>query len=218
MTAMRLAAETTVSGNASECVAAATLRGAIDCLERLELSGTPPDAGDLADWTARAGDAVDAAERAAGDAAAGGGSDAAAATRLAAAELAACAAYVVFVARRWRDAAAEFVSGRAGNRAGADAEVEGSSPSGAAAGFDADAERRRALRVLGDATATALARLVGGDGAVAFRRRSGAARAATLARRFASWSTPPPRRFASRRLPGRGIPSWTIGARRWLAR
>mgnify|MGYP004048890739 CR=1 FL=1 len=170
---MRLAAETTVSGNASECVAAATLRGAIDCLERLELSGTPPDADDLADWTARAGDAVDTAERAAGDASAGGGSDAAAATRLADAELAACAAYVVFVARRWRDAAAEFASGRAVNRAGADAEVEGSN------GVE-DAERRRALRVLGDATATALARLVGGDGAVAFRRRSGAARAATL--------------------------------------
>ena len=108
------------------------------------------------------------------DVAGGGGSDAASDTA-GSEELAACAALAVFVARRWRDAAGEFASGRVENRG-----VEGSNPSGDSSGSDEDATRRERLRVLGDATVSALARLVGGDGAVAFRRRSGAARAATL--------------------------------------
>ena len=181
MAAMRLAAEMDGSGNASGgrgCVAAATLREAVDRYDRYDRRlGTAPDAADLADWTARANDAVDATEQSAGDdVAGGGGSDAARATQLAAEkELAACAALAVFVARRWRDAAAEFASGRVENRG-----VEGSNPSGDSSGFDEDATRRERLRVLGDATVSALARLVGGDGAVAFRRRPVTARAATL--------------------------------------
>ena len=177
---MRLAAEMDGSGNASGGRAASRRgrpRSRLTARPLRPTLGTAPDAADLAHWTARANDAVEAAEQSAGDdVAGGGGSDAARATQLAAEkELAACAALAVFVARRWRDAAGEFASGRVENRG-----VEGSNPSGDSSGSDEDATRRERLRVLGDATVSALARLVGGDGAVAFRRRPVTARAATL--------------------------------------
>ena len=80
---MRLAAEMDGSGNASGgrgCVAAA------QPLTATSATGVwnPPDAADLAHWTARANDAVEAAEQSAGDdVTGGGGSDAARAAQLA---------------------------------------------------------------------------------------------------------------------------------------